>query len=93
MEIKLGDKVRDRVTGFEGIATHRTEFMNGCVQILVSPRLKKGEPITAEGIAGLDIDLQQLERIGNGINTPAKKIVPTETGGPMRIHKFSGGMK
>jgi hypothetical protein len=33
IEVRLGDKVRDRVTGYSGIATSRTEFLNGCIQI------------------------------------------------------------
>jgi hypothetical protein len=31
-EIKLGDYVRDKLTGFKGVAVARTEFVNGCVQ-------------------------------------------------------------
>jgi len=36
--IKLGDKVRDEVTGIEGIATSRTEWLNGCVRFGVDFR-------------------------------------------------------
>lgn len=92
-EIKLGDKVRDKVSGYEGIATSRTEFLNGCFQIEVTPKLKKGKTPKLEDIQGIAIDQQQLERIGNGINTPAKKIKPTRTGGPMRISKFHNKLK
>ena len=41
MRIKLGQKVRDVVTGFTGIAEARTEWMNGCVRITVQPRAFK----------------------------------------------------
>lgn len=34
--IELGSKVKDIVSGFEGIATGRAEYMTGCVQYLVS---------------------------------------------------------
>lgn len=84
MKIELGDLVRDKVTGFEGIATSRTQFLNGCFQIGIMKRLKKGEKITEETFEGTAIDEQQLERIGNGINTPKKKVVKTNNGGPMR---------
>lgn len=30
--INLGDKCRDQVTGFEGVATARVEYLNGCVR-------------------------------------------------------------
>lgn len=34
--VNLGDKVRDKISGFEGIATGRTEYLYKCVHILVS---------------------------------------------------------
>lgn len=37
--IKLGNRVRDLVTGFEGIATARTEYLYGCVHITITPRV------------------------------------------------------
>lgn len=37
--IELGSKVRDEVSGFEGIAFGRSEFLNGCVRIGVQPRI------------------------------------------------------
>ena len=82
-EIKLGDKVKDKVTGLEGIATCRTEFLNGCIQIELTPRIKKGESI--DKAIGIGIDLVQLERMGNGLNAPKKKIVKKDTGGRMRF--------
>ena len=37
--MKLGDKVRDKVSGFEGIVTARTEWLNGCIRWSISPRV------------------------------------------------------
>lgn len=44
--MRLGEKVRDDITGFEGIADSRTEYQNGCVRIGVQPfgLNEKGEP-------------------------------------------------
>jgi hypothetical protein len=74
--ITLGDKVKDKVTGFTGIAVARTEWLNGCVRISVQP-----EGVTKEG-ATFKIeafDLEQLE-----VTKPAKAaIAPKKTGGPM----------
>ncbi len=39
--IELGDTVRDLITGFEGIAISRIEYLNGCVQICVKPPVDK----------------------------------------------------
>jgi hypothetical protein len=33
--IVLGEKVKDSLTGFEGVATARTEYLYGCVRICV----------------------------------------------------------
>ena len=42
--IKLGTEVKDRITGFEGIATSRVEYLTGCTQIgIPSPVDKDGK--------------------------------------------------
>lgn len=80
-ELKLGDLVQDRVTGVKGIATSKTEFLNGCLQVEVTPKLK-GE-MSPEKAFGINIDVQQLKKVGNGINVPLKKVEKKESGGPM----------
>jgi hypothetical protein len=58
--IKLGAKVRDTVTGFEGIVISRTEYLNGCIAYGVKPpKDKDGKMIDAEWID--DGQLQELE--------------------------------
>ena len=42
--LPLGLKVRDVVTGFEGLAIGFTQYMTGCKQLLVQP------PVTPEGV-------------------------------------------
>lgn len=39
--IKLGDKVRDRISGYEGIATGKFEYINGCVRWGVQAKVDK----------------------------------------------------
>ena len=64
-DIQLGDKVKDTITGFIGIADCRMHFLNGCVRWNVQPQdLHEGEPIKAHVF-----DEQQLELL------EAKKIV------------------
>ena len=41
MEMKLGARVRDKVTGFTGVVTQRVENLNGCVQFTVRPPMDK----------------------------------------------------
>jgi hypothetical protein len=37
--IKLGDEVRDNVSGFLGIAVARHEYFQGCTRLTVQPRV------------------------------------------------------
>ena len=49
--ITLGDKVKDTITGFEGIVTARCVFINGCIQYCIKPKVDKdGKMIGAEWI-------------------------------------------
>lgn len=73
--ITLGQKVQDVVTGFEGIATARVEYLNGCVQYCVKPRVDgSGKTQDAEYI-----DQQQLVVVDDGVLVEAR-----QGGGPQR---------
>lgn len=61
----LGCKVRDVVTGFEGIAESKHIYLNGCVRYGVTPKIKAGE---AEMPKMSTVDVEQLEYIDNGVN-------------------------
>jgi len=39
--VKLGDEVRDLVSGFKGIAVAKHIYLEGCNRISVQPRIKK----------------------------------------------------
>jgi hypothetical protein len=44
--VQIGDKVRDNITGLEGIAICRSVWINGCVRIVVQPQdVKDGKPV------------------------------------------------
>jgi len=73
--IKLGDSVKDDITGFTGIATAVTEHLYGCVRVCVESKTKKN-PETLESIE-LWFDEQRLlpkSKAGNGgpQKTPTK---------------------
>jgi len=72
--INLGSKVRDSITGFEGIVTGRAEYLSGCVRILIQPQ---GLNNDGEMIESQWIDEGQLEIIK--AEKESKKVV---TGGP-----------
>lgn len=70
----LGDKVQDKVTGFKGIVTTRSEFINGCIRYGVqSQDLKEGKTIDPEWF-----DERQLELV----KKEAVKVENKRTGGP-----------
>lgn len=68
--IKLGDRIADKVTGFEGIAVCESRFLNGCHRMSIAPRVK------AEGdyVEERWFDIEQLELIEAGV-VPAKTRV------------------
>jgi len=79
MEVKLGDKVKDKVTGFTGIAYAKTEYLNGCVQMDIKPRVDKdGRPQD-----GMCIDIEQLEKVG----TKSVLVKKAGTGGAMKVSR------
>lgn len=39
--VNLGDKCKDKVTGFEGVAVARTEWLYNCTRITVQPPVGK----------------------------------------------------
>ncbi|MDF1606984.1 hypothetical protein PZ897_02210 [Hoeflea sp. YIM 152468] len=53
----LGDKVRDRITGFEGIATTHAAHLTGCDRFWVTPPVgEDGKPVD-----GMWVDIDMLE--------------------------------
>lgn len=71
-KVKLGQKVKCRLSGFTGVVTGRIEYINGCVRYLVLAKSKKGaEPVE------IWIDRTQLEVVEDDSAKKAKA-----TGGP-----------
>lgn len=66
--IKLGQKVKDTITGFTGIATSRHEYLNGCVQYGVQGKIDKDGIIPEIE----HIDEEQLTVMSGGIKKESK---------------------
>lgn len=75
MTIELGQKIRCKVTGFEGIAISRVEYLNGCIQYCIKPKVGKDGKI----LDGIYIDEEQLEVIGKGLSISEKEKKPGGT--------------
>lgn len=76
-QIELGDKVKDRITGFCGVVTGRTTYISGCDQILVSP------PVKDDGsyVDGHWIDYDRLQVVNVG-HVPVSSVSSAERPGP-----------
>lgn len=59
MDIKLGVTAKDKITGFQGVVTGRCEYISGCDQALLIPKVdEKGSHRD-----GHWFDVQRLEVI------------------------------
>jgi hypothetical protein len=74
MRINLGDKARDKVTGFEGICIVRSEYVSGCTRVGLQPVADKDGKIPD----AQHFDEPMLEVIKAGVVTP----LPSDNGGP-----------
>ncbi len=57
--VNLGDEVKDRITGYQGIAVARHSYLQGCDRITVSPPIDKNGKLREEA----NFDEPQLEVI------------------------------
>lgn len=69
----LGNRVRDKITGFHGIATSRVEYLHGCVQYGVTPQVGTD----GKAVDTCYYDAPRLEYVDDGVT-----IKPAATGGP-----------
>lgn len=73
MSIKLGDVVRDKISGFSGIVVCKTEWLYGCIRYGVAPKeLYEGKRIEADYFDEPQLELIEVSS-GSGI--------PLQTGG------------
>ena len=88
MKIKLGDKVKDKYTGFTGIVMAKTEFINGCVQFMVAEKYDKKKASAEMPTTEMGIDEQSLVLIDKKLRRKDKDDEDDEeedyeyTGGP-----------
>ena len=76
--VRVGDRVKDKIGGFTGIATARYEYLYGCVRINVQPeKTKDGKP--ADGFV---FDEDQLQVLKSGAVAGIAPKSKATTGGP-----------
>lgn len=83
---ETGDKVRNRVNGFEGIITSRIQYLNGCIAYMVEGQMREGKEVKFKAWE------QELATMDKGLNAKEEApIARRKTGGPSvrecQIHK------
>lgn len=86
-QIKLGDKVRCKYSGFIGIAIARTEFINGCIQYCLVAEWDGTSPKINE----MEIDEQSLEVIKPDEEKEDDSHIDFSGGGKMRVGRSMRG--
>ncbi len=74
-KFKMRDRVKCNVTGFEGVITAYSEYLNGCEQYCVKPTELTDGGKMREGVW---FDQDQLDKV----KTAPKSKEPERTGGP-----------
>lgn len=74
----IGQKAKDKITGFQGILTGRASYLYGCDQYLINP------PVDKEGKIGdaCWFDEGRIEILGVGVT--AESVSVEKPGGPNR---------
>ena len=72
MKIELGKTVQDVITGFKGVVTGRVEYLTGCNQCLIAPRV---------GVDGAYKDSQWFDEDRLEIQKAALLTLPRTTAG------------
>lgn len=77
-EIILGQKYRDTITGFEGVAVARTEWVHGCWRItLEATELKDNKPVEP-----FTFDVQRMILVTESEQLEFTDLRKKPTGGP-----------
>ena len=62
-DIKLGSKVKDTLTGFKGLASAKTTWLSGNINITVEPEeLFEGKPITPHAFEAQRLELIEVQK-------------------------------
>lgn len=82
MAIELGYKVRDLITGFEGIVVAITRWLHGCDRVTVQPDVLDDNGKVKEAVVFDDASLEVLEERKIPVANHTVKEVERRTGGP-----------
>lgn len=77
--IKLGQKAKDKVTGFTGIITARASYLTGCDQYVLTPTVDEH----GKTVEGQWFDESRIKVTGEGVSIE-DVVEPGNPGGPQQ---------
>lgn len=73
---ETGDRLKSRVNGFEGIATHRIQYLNGCIAYRIEGAMHEGKEVS------IKVWEQEAAALDKGLNQAGEEPVKRKrTGG------------
>ena len=84
--VELGDKVKDPVSGFIGVAVSSHHYLHGCTRISVQPPVDKDGKLPEIQ----SFDEPQLEVLKTQVVKPDPAPSPQRTGGPAKYPDIRG---
>jgi hypothetical protein len=83
-QIQLGDMVKDRITGFQGVVLAITHWFNGCVRLVVQPDKlnKEGGIAKEETFDAEQVDVVKTQAYKRLALEQVQAPAPAPTGGP-----------
>lgn len=88
MIVELGDKVKDSVTGFAGIAIAKIEWLHGCIRVTVQPDKLGGDgkPLDVETFDEPQLIVTKAAKVKSGANRDRGGPIPNpvQKGSPKR---------
>lgn len=92
LEVDVGDRVKDRITGFTGVIESRTVWLNGCARVAVKPEEldKDGKPKDAIMFDVTQLDLLQA-RVHDSANRLDSLVAAQAAGTAKSARQNTGG--
>lgn len=91
-EIELGMRVRDPITGFQGIAVGKVEWLTGCDRVAIRGEVDKdGDRNDRPGLHHVDEPALEIVDRNPSARAHFEALEDTEDGGPGRTIPKGGG--
>lgn len=86
MEINLGDVAKDKISGFAGIVTGVTSWLNGCRRFMLTPQKldKDGKPRASEWFDDVQVVLVKSTATPKAAPAGGPRDAPTRAADPSR---------